>query len=255
MVPILGTVPQNSPVVQGPNQPWPEVVGASRDIPPQLILHPSSLPQHSQTLPPPHGLLQEILLFPGMFLSKITLMGLRKRETRYKTSTPRSCCKAGVKLQDHPVRGRGHPGDGVGDSRTARGAQSSGTELPPPGSRRDAPHGDGLGCNGMGWDRGQEGEEHKEVPCPSLGLQGEGQLDTAELLPTIADDRPDAVVAIGHPGRQLHVGQDEVTGWQRVRALWREGICRKESAEPPRPTPKGTVVPSITPTGVLNIPL
>lgn len=45
----------------------------------QLLLHPFSLPQHSQTLPHPHGLLQEILLFPGMFLSKIALIGLRKK--------------------------------------------------------------------------------------------------------------------------------------------------------------------------------
>lgn len=50
--------------------------------PPQLILSHSSLPQHSQTRHPPHGLLQELLLFPGMFLSKIVLMGLtKKRET------------------------------------------------------------------------------------------------------------------------------------------------------------------------------
>lgn len=50
--------------------------------PPQLILHPSGLPQHSQTRPPPHGLLQELLLFPGMFLSKIVLMELTKKREK-----------------------------------------------------------------------------------------------------------------------------------------------------------------------------
>lgn len=52
--------------------------GWKQGHPLQLVLHSSSLPQHSQTLPHPHGLLQEILLFPGMFLSKIALIGLRK---------------------------------------------------------------------------------------------------------------------------------------------------------------------------------
>lgn len=53
--------------------------GGKQGHPLQLILHPSSLPQHSQTLPPPQGLLQEILLFTGMFVSKIPRMGLRKK--------------------------------------------------------------------------------------------------------------------------------------------------------------------------------
>lgn len=41
--------------------------GGKQGHPLQLVLIPSSLPQHSQTLPHPYGLLQEILLFPGMF--------------------------------------------------------------------------------------------------------------------------------------------------------------------------------------------
>lgn len=51
-----------------------------QEHPLQLVLHPSSLPQHSQTFPHPHGLLQEILLFSGMFLSKIALIGIRKKK-------------------------------------------------------------------------------------------------------------------------------------------------------------------------------
>lgn len=54
--------------------------GGKQEHPLQLVLHPSSLPQHSQTFPHPHGLLQEILLFSGMFLSKIALIGIRKKK-------------------------------------------------------------------------------------------------------------------------------------------------------------------------------
>lgn len=61
------------------------------------------------------------------------------------------------------------------------------------------------------------------VPHPSVGLQGKGQLDAGELLPALAGSCPDTVVAVGHPGGQLHVGQVEVTGWQGVEALRREG--------------------------------
>lgn len=46
----------------------------------QLVLHPSSLSHHTQTLSHPHRLLQKVLLFPGMFLSKLTLIGLRKKK-------------------------------------------------------------------------------------------------------------------------------------------------------------------------------
>lgn len=61
------------------------------------------------------------------------------------------------------------------------------------------------------------------VPHPSVRLQGKGQLDASELLPALAGGRPDTVVAVGHPGGQLHVGQVKVTGWQGVEALRREG--------------------------------
>lgn len=56
--------------------------GGKQGHPLQLVLHPFSLLQHSQTLPYPHGLLPEILLFPGMFLSKIALVGLRKKKKK-----------------------------------------------------------------------------------------------------------------------------------------------------------------------------
>lgn len=82
------------------------------------------------------------------------------------------------------------------------------------------------------------------VSHPSVGLQGEGQFDTAEFLPAIADDHPDAVVAVGHPGRELHIGHIEVTGWQGVGALWGEGTDRQEVNQKPSPAPKGTVVPT-----------
>lgn len=66
--------------------------GGKRGHPLQLVLHPFSLPQHPQTLPHPHGVLQEILLFPGMFLSKIALIGLRKKKRNWmKNNNPRSC--------------------------------------------------------------------------------------------------------------------------------------------------------------------
>lgn len=69
--------------------------GGKQGHPLQLVLHPSSLPQHSQTLPNPHRLLQEILLFSGMFLSKIALIGIRKKKKKkrnwIKNNNPRSC--------------------------------------------------------------------------------------------------------------------------------------------------------------------
>lgn len=68
--------------------------GGKQGHPLQLVLHPSSLPQHSQTFPHPHRLLQKILLFPGMFLSKLTLIGLRKKKKKrnwIKNNNPKSC--------------------------------------------------------------------------------------------------------------------------------------------------------------------
>lgn len=69
----LRTLLQNSPRAQARD-------GGKQGHLLQLVLHPSSLPQHSQTLSHPHRLPQEILLFPGMFLSKIALIGLRKKK-------------------------------------------------------------------------------------------------------------------------------------------------------------------------------
>lgn len=56
--------------------------------------------------------------------------------------------------------------------------------------------------------------ERRDAPSPSLGLQGEAQLDTGEFLPLVADHHPHAVVAVGHPGGQLDFGQGEVAGGQ-----------------------------------------
>lgn len=84
------------------------------------------------------------------------------------------------------------------------------------------------------------------VSHPSAGVQGEGQFDTAELLPTIADHHPHTVVAIGHPGREFHIRHIKITGWQGVGALWREGTDRQEVSQNPSPAPTGTVVPAGT---------
>lgn len=78
----------------------------------------------------------------------------------------------------------------------------------------------------------------------SVGVQGEGQFDTAELLPAIADHHPHAVVAVGHPGRELHIGHVKIAGWQGVGALWREGTDRQEVNQKASPAPEGTVAPS-----------
>lgn len=43
--------------------------------------------------------------------------------------------------------------------------------------------------------------------------------DTAQTLPTAAEDALDAVVPKTEPGGQLHVGQDEISPRQRVDAL------------------------------------
>lgn len=121
--------------------------------------------------------------------------------------------------------------------------------LPPPGSGRDASCRDGLGQDGVQLDGMGQGTKvvgrGGTVPCPSLGLQGEGHFDAGELLPAIADSRPDTVVAVGHPGRQLHVGQDEVAGWQGVGALQREGTRGQDvSRNPPALQLKGQWYPA-----------
>lgn len=102
-----------------------------------------------------------------------------------------------------------------------------------------------MDLTGMGWDRMGWGGMGWECSS-SVGVQGEGQFDTAELLPAIADDHADTVVAIGHPGRELHIGHIKIAGWQRVGALWREGTDRQEVNQKPSPAPKGTVVPTGT---------
>lgn len=79
---------------------------------------------------------------------------------------------------------------------------------------------------------------------PSVGVQGEGQFDTAELLPAVADHHPDAVVAVGHPGREFHIGHVKIAGWQGVGALWREGTGRQEISPKASPAPRGTAVPT-----------
>lgn len=56
--------------------------GGKQEHPLQLVLHPSSLSQHSQTLPHPNRLLQEILLFSGMFLSKIALIRIKEKKKK-----------------------------------------------------------------------------------------------------------------------------------------------------------------------------
>lgn len=126
--------------------------------------------------------------------------------------------------------------------------------LPPPGSGRNAARRDRLGCDGVQLDGMGQGTKvvgrggTAPPPHSSLGLQGEGQLDAGELLPAAADGHPDAVVAIGHPGRQLHIRQDEVTGWQGVGALQREGTCRQDASQtPPAPRRRAQWYPAALP--------
>lgn len=102
----------------------------------------------------------------------------------------------------------------------------------------------GTGWGASGWDgTGDQAGGDRTVSQPSAGVQGEGQFDTAELLPTIADHHSHTVVAIGHPGREFHIRHIKITGWQGVGALWREGTDRQEVSQEPSPAPKGTVYP------------
>lgn len=84
---------------------------------------------------------------------------------------------------------------------------------------------------------------------PSAGVQGEGQFDTAELLPAVADHHPHAVVAVGHPGREFHVGHVKITGWQGVGALWRE-TGKRSSKSPAQPSQRA---PQVVPTGTASV--
>lgn len=71
----------------------------------------------------------------------------------------------------------------------------------------------------------------------SLRVEGQGQLDTGELLGTIAQDNLDAVVTISQPGGQLYDGQVELTGWQGVGALRRETEAKALAHSSSRLTP------------------
>lgn len=53
-------------------------------------------------------------------------------------------------------------------------------------------------------------------------MEGEGDLDAAELLALASQDPLHTVVPIGQPVGQIHVGQEEVRLRQRVQALKRE---------------------------------
>lgn len=62
--------------------------------------------------------------------------------------------------------------------------------------------------------------------CPgssrrSAGVEGEGEFQAAQLLPTAAQDALKPVVAVRQPVGQIHVGQVEVWLRQRVRTLRR----------------------------------
>jgi len=123
------------------------------------------------------------------------------------------------------------------------GHQAGVQELPRPVSRRDASHRDGVGQHGVQLDGMGQGTKvvgrRGMVPCPSLGLQREGDLHAGELVPITADDRLDTVVAVGQPGRQLHLGQLDVAFGQGVGALQREGTRRQDVSRSPRPHADG----------------
>ena len=143
-------------------------------------------------------------------------------------------------------RGRGAPSRGMGaaSSWQREGCTSQGWV--------------GMGWGATGRDGMRQGTQVMGrggmVPRRSLGLQGEGQLDASKLLPAIADGHPDTVVAVGHPGRQLHIGQDEVAGWQGVGALWREGTRRQDVSRNP-PALCRRALPASRWLGVSGVPL
>lgn len=57
--------------------------------------------------------------------------------------------------------------------------------------------------------------------CATLfALDGGGDLDAGQMLPTAAQDALDAVVATAEPAGQLQVRHSELTHWQGVGALW-----------------------------------
>lgn len=55
-------------------------------------------------------------------------------------------------------------------------------------------------------------------------MQRQGNLEAAQLLAVVAQDALHAVVPVGQPVGQLHVGQVEVRWGQRVRALRRDTV-------------------------------